>query len=97
MSNKLVNGIVGFIVGATAGIVTGLLIAPRKGIETRQIIKEKAKKISETITDEFGDKIDEVQDKYKNIKEKVEEEVNKAREAVSDFAKPENKKSTKKK
>lgn len=72
--SKLINGLVCFAIGATAGIITGLLIAPRKGEETRQLIKDKAKKTSKHIADEFEEKIEEIQDKFKNFKEKVEEE-----------------------
>lgn len=33
---------IGFIVGAAIGVAIGLLFAPRPGVETRQMLKEKA-------------------------------------------------------
>lgn len=37
----------GFLVGAIAGAIIGLLFAPRPGEETRQILKEKVADIKE--------------------------------------------------
>lgn len=60
--SKFINGLVGFITGATAGIVTGLLVAPRKGKETRQLIKDKTKKVSKNFKTEIEDKVDETRE-----------------------------------
>jgi len=39
--------LLGALIGAAAGVVVGILFAPRSGKETREIIGEKAKEYSE--------------------------------------------------
>lgn len=41
----------GFFWGAIAGFVIGILYAPRPGIETREILKEKTKELGEKTKD----------------------------------------------
>lgn len=81
--SKFIKGLITLVVGATAGVVTGIMLAPRKGKETRQLIKDKATKASKNVTDEFEDKMDKIQDKFRGFKEKAQEEVDKAKEAIS--------------
>lgn len=82
--SKTINGLIGFVAGAAAGIITGLLIAPRKGEETREIIKDKAKKVSTTVSDEFEEKLEMIKDKYQSFVDKaegkIESEVKEAKE-----------------
>lgn len=85
--SKFINGLVGFVVGATAGVVTGLLLAPRKGEETRQLIKDKVKKTSNTIGTEFDDKMEKIQGGFKNYKEKAEETADKVKDKVKSASK----------
>jgi len=62
----------GFVIGALAGAVVGVLFAPDKGSETR-------KKVSKNITDfseEIEDKIDEYAESIKSRKVKLAEESN---------------------
>ncbi|MFA6770802.1 MAG: YtxH domain-containing protein [Bacteroidales bacterium] len=73
--SKFLKGFVGLVVGVTAGVITGLLLAPRKGEETRQLIKDRAKKTSERITNEFDETVDRVQDKFRGYKEDAGEKV----------------------
>lgn len=40
---------IGLILGVTAGAIISLLLAPRSGEETRELVKEKASDISETV------------------------------------------------
>ena len=39
------NFLVGFIIGAIAGVAIGFLYAPKSGKETRALLKEKAKEV----------------------------------------------------
>ena len=43
--------LVGFVIGATIGVVAGLLYAPRSGEETRILIREKVDIAREKATD----------------------------------------------
>ena len=43
------NFLVGFIIGAIAGVAIGLLYAPKTGKETRALLREKASHVSERI------------------------------------------------
>lgn len=56
-----------FLFGAAAGLVAGILLAPRKGGHTRE-------KIRDFINDEkerLNDILDEVRDGYDDVKEKI--------------------------
>lgn len=54
--------------GFTLGLVTGLLLAPEKGSETRQRLSRKANDLK----DKFDDFIDSVSDRFDSFKEDVE-------------------------
>jgi len=43
------NFLVGFIIGAIAGVAIGFLYAPKPGKETRALLKEKASSVTERI------------------------------------------------
>ncbi|HEY97870.1 MAG TPA: YtxH domain-containing protein [Dehalococcoidia bacterium] len=43
------NFLVGFIIGAIAGVAIGFLYAPKSGKETRALLKEKASSVTERI------------------------------------------------
>jgi gas vesicle protein len=43
------NFLVGFVIGAIAGVAIGLLYAPKSGKETRALLKEKASSVTEKI------------------------------------------------
>ncbi len=53
----------GFLWGAVAGFVLGVLYAPRSGVETREILKEKTKELG-VIT---NDKIEEVKSRGRDL------------------------------
>lgn len=43
------NFLMGFIIGAVAGVAIGFLYAPKSGKETRALLKEKASNVTEKI------------------------------------------------
>lgn len=43
------NFLVGFIIGAIAGVAIGFLYAPKSGKETRALLREKASSVTERI------------------------------------------------
>lgn len=52
MTNKSSESFVGgIILGATIGALTGLLLAPRSGRETRRVLKKSARALPELIED----------------------------------------------
>jgi gas vesicle protein len=50
-SNSSGSTFSGFLLGAIAGVVTGVLVAPRTGKETRKIIKKSADALPEMVED----------------------------------------------
>jgi gas vesicle protein len=67
--------LMGIIIGAAAGAVAGLLLAPDKGSVTRKKIADKAKEtgdnLKETVTGKYEDVKEFVSDKYDKIKNKT--------------------------
>lgn len=66
MTHKSGNMGMGFLVGLGIGAVTGILLAPRKGEETREQIKQKAMEIRgramevrDRITEQVSDQVEE--------------------------------------
>lgn len=44
---KIIDFVVGLLFGGLVGAILGLLLAPRSGLETRQVIKERINEIIE--------------------------------------------------
>ncbi|MDJ1502204.1 YtxH domain-containing protein [Xanthocytophaga agilis] len=55
----------GFLIGAAAGVVAGLLLAPSSGKETRKKIADSAKDLS----DKFGNEFDDAMSKLSSFTE----------------------------
>ena len=47
---------IGFTVGIAVGLALGFLFAPRSGKETRELVKDKAVDVSETVKDLTADR-----------------------------------------
>ncbi len=66
----------GLIIGAAAGLVAGVLIAPDKGEETRDKLNKKAKKYKKDL-DKYAEELGE---KAKNVKSDVEQKIKERQE-----------------
>ena len=68
--NEESNFLAGFIVGAVLGITAGFLYAPRRGSETRELLKQKVEVARERVTD-MANRIkvtaDEIQQKIQDL------------------------------
>lgn len=66
--------ILGTLVGGALGAVFGLLLAPRSGQETRQLIKDE-------FSHRYHDSVDAVKEKADAVKTRIREEANHLEEA----------------
>lgn len=76
---------VGLVIGGIAGLVAGLLTAPKSGKETREDLKRKADKVkTETAkhAEEVREKATEVADQAKETAQKVKEVADTAAEGM---------------
>lgn len=73
--------ILGVLLGLTAGAAIGILMAPRSGKETRQILKKKGKKAKE----DLNDLLDEGYDQWKKARNTIVERANMTKEDIKDF------------
>ncbi len=79
--------IAGFIVGGAIGAIAGILLAPKSGEETRQMLSDSAKdmikKADETakqIQSKAEDAVTELQKKGEEIKDKLQDLINKQKD-----------------
>jgi gas vesicle protein len=70
-----------FAAGAAVGIITGILVAPASGKETRKKIKEQAVKTGEAAKDGYEKVAKEAEKSIRVVKEKTGEGV----DAIRDF------------
>lgn len=70
-----------FAVGAAAGFIVGILVAPASGAETRKKIKDQAAKTGEAAKDSYEKLTKEAEKSIRMVKEKTGEGV----DAIRDF------------
>ena len=77
----------GIAIGATIGAVAGILLAPKSGAETREMLgdmaSDMAKKTDETVKDikrRADNIVSDVQEKSEEIMDKIQELLNKDKE-----------------
>lgn len=66
------NTLLGFIVGAAAGTVLGMLFAPEKGSDTREKLAVKGGEFTDDFKTKFTDLVDNLTEKSKNLFNKGE-------------------------
>lgn len=67
--NNNVKVLLGFTVGAAAGALTGLLMAPQSGKKTRKMISSESDKFKDTMGDMVADTLKEAKSKYNDLLE----------------------------
>ncbi len=75
----------GVVFGAIAGFVTGILIAPKSGKETRQDIKDVATKTKDTAAEKAGEVKDLAEKKARQVKGKAEEFIGEAADKANEL------------
>jgi gas vesicle protein len=70
MSNSKV--LLGFLAGAAAGALAGILLAPDKGSETRRKIAGKADELRESVKNKFNQLGDTLRKTYEHAEDEVE-------------------------
>jgi len=85
MSNK--NAIIGFLAGATAGALIGVLYAPEKGEKTRKNIKKKSSRYAEDMKDSVNEFLDDVKERVEGMKKEANETASNAKEKVDELKK----------
>ena len=69
---------IGFLTGLAAGVITGVLLAPDKGDETRKVLAEKAKSLGSDVSSQLDQiNVDKINDVAKEVANRAIEAVNK--------------------
>lgn len=71
MSNS--KAALGFLAGAAAGAILGILFAPDSGTETRRKISKKTSDVSDSLKNSFNDFVDGLKQTYTSAREEAEE------------------------
>jgi gas vesicle protein len=78
--------LMGVVAGAAAGVILGMLIAPRKGSATRKRIARTGAEYAEEAKDKFNEYVDAVTEEYDTVKEGVKDMVGKGKEKAASVA-----------
>jgi gas vesicle protein len=77
------NGISYFIVGLGVGVAVGMLMAPRSGDETRQIIRSKADESAEFLRAKADESKEYVRRRGTELRESASDLVDRSKDAIS--------------
>ncbi len=78
-TGKLVSGV---LIGAAAGVILGILLAPDKGSETRKKLTKGGTDFTDSIKDKFNSFVDDITNRYEEVKTEAEESLNNGREKL---------------
>jgi gas vesicle protein len=73
MGNSNSKIMIGFLAGAAAGVLAGILFAPDKGTETRKKISKKSGEAADSLKHKFNDFVDGLKETYATAKESVDD------------------------
>lgn len=76
----------GFLVGAAAGAMAGILLAPEKGSKTRKKIADKGEEYYDTLKETFDESLEAIIEKFEMLKNEFIHYGEKAKEEVEDYA-----------
>lgn len=79
------KGVLGLVIGAIAGFVSGILVAPKSGKETRADIKEAGQKAKDNLAKEANKVSDTVVTETQKVKDLAEEKFQDAKDKVEDL------------
>jgi gas vesicle protein len=83
MKNGTKNTLLAFLAGATAGAIAGILLAPDKGVNTRNEISKTAKNVSKEVSETLHEKVEELKEQVNKVVADVLERVKDVGEKVS--------------
>ena len=75
-SGKIITGV---LLGAAAGAVLGILLAPDKGSNTRKKLLKQGDSFKESLKEKLDEFVDEVADQFENAKEQASEAIEKGK------------------
>lgn len=76
-SSKVITGI---LIGAAAGAILGILFAPEKGTETRDMLTKKGTDLKDSLKAKINDLVDGITDHFENAKYEAENIVEEGKE-----------------
>ncbi len=80
-SSKLLAGI---LVGAAAGALAGVLLAPESGKSTRQKLKKKGGDLGNTVKNKFNEFGESLSERYDNIKGEAKDKLGQAEQKFNE-------------
>jgi gas vesicle protein len=78
------NAIIGFLAGAAAGTLIGILYAPDKGAKTRKKIIKQSQKLSSEVTGNVSEQVDNLKEYISDFVEDVKTKFSKLEKGVKD-------------
>jgi gas vesicle protein len=75
--------LLGFVIGAAAGAVLGVLFAPAKGSVTRKRIARRGKDYAENVSNKLNEYVNAVTEEYDTIKEGAMDLVDKGKKKAA--------------